>query len=242
MQLIPAIDLLEGGVVRLLKGDFATRTSYAREPVALAESFREAGARLLHVVDLNAARGDAGNNRNLVQQLAGVKGLRVQCGGGVRTEEDVIALLEAGASRVVIGSRAVRDPERVLAWLRIFGPEPVVLALDVRMNRDAPELLTQGWQEASGVVLWPLLERYVQNGLRHLLCTDINCDGTLLGPNVGLYREILRRYPELALQASGGIGDMNDVEELAIASIPSAIVGRALLEGRVPLTALEAVA
>lgn len=242
MQLIPAIDLLDGKVVRLLKGDFAERTAYERNPLELAATYRDAGAPLLHVVDLNAARGDATNNRDVVQELAGVSGLAVQCGGGVRNEESVVRLLDAGAARVVIGSRAVRDPERVAGWLRLFGAEQIVLALDVRTSRGEPELLTHGWQEASGVLLWPLLDRYVKHGLRHLLCTDIDCDGTLQGPNVSLYTEILRRHPELALQASGGIGSLDDVMRLKGADVPSAIVGRALLEGHVPITALQAVA
>ena len=242
MQLIPAIDLFEGEVVRLLKGDFSERTGYARDPLELATAYRDAGATLLHVVDLNAARGDTVDNREVVQRLAGVPDLRVQCGGGIRNEEVIIGLLDAGAARVVIGSRAVRDPERVLAWLALFGAEQIVLALDVRTSGGEPELLTQGWQEASGVVLWPLLDRYVKHGLRHLLCTDIDCDGTLQGTNVSLYTEILDRHPGLALQASGGIGSMEDVARLKEAGVPSAIVGRALLEGRLPITALQEVA
>lgn len=242
MQLIPAIDLLDRSVVRLLKGDFLARTEYERDALELAMNYRDAGAPLLHVVDLNAARGDTEDNREVVQRLAGVPGLDVQCGGGIRNEESIIRLLDAGAARAVIGSRAVRDPERVLGWLQLFGAEQLVLALDVRTSGGEPELLTQGWQEASGVLLWPLLEHYVQHGLRHLLCTDIDCDGTLQGTNVSLYTEILRRHPELALQASGGIGSMEDVARLKDAGVPSAIVGRALLEGRVPMAALQAVA
>lgn len=242
MQLIPAIDLLDDNVVRLLKGDFAERTAYERNPMELAASYRDAGAPWLHVVDLNAARGDDMDNCDLVQQLAGLPGLAVQCGGGVRDEESIVRLLDAGAARVVIGSRAVRDPERVVAWLRLFGSDQIVLALDVRTSGGEPELLTRGWQEASGVLLWPLLERYVKHGLRHLLCTDIDCDGTLQGANVSLYTEILQRHPELALQASGGIGSMEDVARLKDAGVPFAIAGRALLEGRVPMTALQAVA
>lgn len=242
MQLIPAIDLLDGTVVRLLKGDFAERTAYECQPLELAAMYCDAGAPLLHVVDLNAARGDATDNREVVRQLAGMQGLEVQCGGGIRDEESIIRLLDAGAARVVIGSRAVRDPERISAWLRLFGAEQVVLALDVRTSDGEPELLTHGWQEASGVLLWPLLDRYVKHGLRHLLCTDIDCDGTLQGTNVSLYTEILRRHPDLSLQASGGIGGMEDVMWLKDAGVPSAIVGRALLEGRVPMTALQTVA
>ncbi len=236
MQLIPALDLLDGEVVRLLRGDFAQRTRYGRDPVVFANGFREAGATALHVVDLNAARGDAGNNRALVRELAAIEGLEVQCAGGVRHVESLLELLEAGAERVVIGSLAVRDPEQVAGWLERFGAGRIVLALDVSLDEaDEPMLLTHGWREASGVSLWPLLERYATAGLVHVLCTDVGRDGTLQGPNLELYRRILERHPGLALQASGGIGCLEDVRMLAAAGIPAAILGRALLEGRVPL-------
>lgn len=236
MRLIPAIDLLDGGVVRLLRGDFAQATRYDRGAVALAEAFREAGAQALHVVDLNAARGDARANRELVAELAAVDGLRVQCAGGVRAEDDVRALLDAGAARVVIGSLAAHEPARVSGWLGQFGRERVVVALDVRLDAAGePELLTHGWREASGLALWPLLDRYAEAGLRHLLCTDVGRDGTLQGPNLDLYRAVLERHPGLALQASGGIGDLQHVQALRDGSVPAAIVGRALLEGRVSL-------
>ena len=236
MQLIPAIDLLDGGVVRLLRGDFAEVTRYDRGALALAAAFRDAGARALHVVDLNAARGDTRTNRTLVRELAAVDGLRVQCAGGVKREEDVRELLEAGAERVVIGSVAVHEPERVAGWLEHFGRERVTVALDVRLDAAGePELLTRGWREASGLSLWPLLERYAEAGLRHLLCTDVSRDGTLQGPNLHLYRALLERHPGLELQASGGIGGVEHVRALRDGNLPAAILGRSLLEGRVSL-------
>ena len=236
MRLIPAIDLLDGGVVRLLRGDFAQATRYQRDAVALAAGFRDAGASALHVVDLNAARGDAQANRELVRELAAVDGLRVQCAGGVRSDDSIRELLAAGADRVVIGSLAVHEPARVGGWLELFGCERVVVALDVRLDAAGePELLTHGWREASGLSLWPLLDRYAEAGLRHLLCTDIGRDGTLQGPNLDLYRAVLARHPALALQASGGIGDLQHLRALRDGNVPAAIVGRALLEGRVSL-------
>ena len=236
MQLIPAIDLLDGGVVRLLRGDFAEVTRYDRGAVVLAAAFRDAGAQGLHVVDLNAARGDTRTNRTLVRELAAVDGLRVQCAGGVKSEEDVRELLDAGAERVVIGSLAVNEPARVAAWLEQFGRERVALALDVRLDAAGePELLTRGWREASGLSLWPLLDRYAEAGLRHLLCTDVSRDGTLQGPNLDLYRAVLERHPGLAVQASGGIGSVEHVRALRDGTVPAAVLGRALLEGRVSL-------
>lgn len=236
MQLIPAIDLLDGEVVRLMQGDFARRTAYNHDARELAEAYARDGADVLHVVDLNAARGDTDNNFEIVKRLAKIPGLSVQCGGGIRRESDVLRLFDADVARVVVGSLAVREPERVRAWLRLFGGERVVLALDVRLNEDnEPEVLSHGWRESSGVSLWSLLEIYVRCGLQQVLCTDVSCDGTLAGPNVGLYREMLDRYPGLMLQASGGIGSVDDIQSLRKARLPAAILGRALLEGRVSL-------
>lgn len=236
MQLIPAIDLLDGDVVRLLKGDFDKATRYSGDPVALAEAWRSQGAERLHVVDLNAAKGEAGINRDIVTRLARVAGISVQCAGGVRCAEDADVLFGAGAARIVIGSLAVRDPGHTETLLKRFGPARIVLALDVRIEADRePEVLTHGWQQASGIALWSLLDRYVEAGLEHLLCTDVSRDGTLAGPNVALYREILARYPALCLQASGGIGNTDDVRALETAGVPVAITGRALLDGRIAL-------
>lgn len=236
MQLIPAIDLLDGEVVRLRQGDFTRRTGYDQDPRDLAEAYAQEGANVLHVVDLNAARDDAGNNCEIVKRLAKIPALSVQCGGGIRRESDVLRLFDAGVARIVVGSLAVREPERVRAWLRLFGSERVVLALDVRLNEGGePEVLSHGWRESSGVSLWSLLETYVRSDLQHVLCTDVSRDGMLSGPNIDLYREVLNRYPGLMLQASGGIGSVDDMHALQKAGLPAAILGRALLEGRVSL-------
>lgn len=244
MQLIPAIDLLDGEVVRLRQGDFDRRTRYPDSPAVLLESFRDAGAELVHVVDLNAARGDARNNRDVIKNLADLPGVRIQCGGGVRRHEDVSALLDAGVARVVIGSLAVRDPECVIAWLETFGSERIVLALDVKTSAHGePRLLTQGWREESEMAFWPLLARYCEAGLAHLLCTDSGRDGMLAGPNHALYRDILQRHPQLGLQASGGVTNVDDLRVLRDDKVPAVILGRALLEGRVALSdAQEALA
>lgn len=236
MQLIPAIDLLDGCVTRLFQGDFAQSTRYAERATDIATRWRARGANVLHVVDLNAARGDANDNRERVHELAGVDDLVVQCGGGVRSRDDVMRLLGSGAARVVIGSLAVRQPPDVQEWMRALGAERVVIALDVKTHagRD-PEVLTQGWLDASGKSLWPVLDDYAEAGMQHLLCTDVSRDGTLSGSNVALYSEILRRYPELGLQASGGIGCIDDIRALRDAGVPAAILGRALLDGRLSL-------
>ena len=243
MKLIPAIDLLYGDVVRLYQGDYEQRTHFAQEPAEIAQAYYASGATLLHLVDLNAARRDAQDNLVLVEDIVRAAPLPVQTGGGIRDEARLEKLLAAGVQRVVIGSLAVKDPGQVRGWLRNFGPEKVVLALDVRIDAAGePRLLTEGWQEEGGESLWPLLEEYVQEGLLHLLCTDISRDGTLAGTNVELYIDIMRRYPALQLQASGGIGSLDDISALRDANVPAVILGRALLEGRFTLEEAATVA
>ena len=233
MECIPAIDLSQGRVVRLAQGDFARRSDYAVEPAALAERYADAGARRLHVVDLDGAAGDGGN-RNLVRRLCAIRGLEIQVGGGVRDEDTLAALFAAGAAAVVIGSLAVRDAARVRTWLARFGGERLVLAFDVQMDDDGiPEVRTDAWRRSSGLSLWELVQRYRDAGLRKLLCTDVSRDGLLQGPNLELYKECLGRFPEFEWQASGGVGGPKDLSALAEAGVPAAIVGRALLEGRV---------
>lgn len=242
MKCIPAIDLLDGGVVRLLKGDYAQVTHYPLPPRAYAERVRDAGLDTLHVVDLNAARGDTEDNERIVVELAGIEGLVVQVGGGVRNEQRLLRMLEAGASRVVVGSVAAENPDCVMRWMELFGPERIVPALDVRVTAGAePEVLVQGWQEASGRRLWPLLEQYRAAGLQAMLCTDVSRDGTLSGPNVELYRDILRAVDDVEVQASGGVGGIDDLRTLASAGLPAAIIGRAWLDERITLDAIRSI-
>jgi len=233
----PAIDLLAGRVARLRQGDYARATRYPADPVALARAYASGGACWLHLVDLDAARDGAGADLELVGRIAAIEGLRLQVGGGVRDDATLSALLAAGASRVVIGSIAVRRPELAIEWLDRYGPERVCLALDVRVGGDGEYYPgASGWRETSATTLEALLDRYrAAVPLRHLVCTDIARDGMLAGPNVGLYRALAARYPDLEIQASGGVRDASDVAELRAAGAAGAIVGVALLEGRVSL-------
>ena len=231
---IPAIDLRGGNVVRLRQGDYSQQTSYRVEPLTLAHEYAAAGATWLHVVDLDGAR--AGNLANLrtITALAGGR-LSVQAGGGVRGDDDVERLLDAGVSRVVVGSVAIRDPERVAGWLARHGAERICIALDTRNEAGRWRLPSAGWTENESATLDDLAPRYAAAGAKHLLCTDIARDGMLAGPNVELYRHVRELAPALALQASGGVRDVADIRAVRDAGAAGVVLGRSLLEGHLTL-------
>lgn len=235
-MLIPALDLIDGQVVRLVKGDFAQQTTYSNDPVAVACQYRDSGAEFIHLVDLDGARNPAKRQLALLAEITKQTGLPVQTGGGIRSKSDVQQLLAAGVQRAVIGSKAVKDPTEVLAWLHEFGPEAIVLALDIHIDADGQRwLATEGWQEQSNVTLDAVLQTYIAAGLRHVLCTDISRDGTLTGANVALYSELKKQYPSIAWQASGGVAGLNDLTELKAQNCDSVILGKALLTGKFTL-------
>lgn len=234
MILYPAIDVLDGRVVRLAKGDFNAVTDYGGDPLAVAQAWRTAGADWLHLVDLSGARDGARRQTGLVAAVASA-GLRIQTGGGVRTAEDVEALLDAGASRVVVGSLAVSDPQAVIGWIARFGPERIAAAFDVKMEGGAAYPTLKGWTERAERTLPELLADYRRAGLTHALVTDVARDGMLTGPNTGLYRDLIAARPDIAWQASGGVSSLEDVRALKAAGLSGAIMGRALFEGRFAL-------
>lgn len=228
----PAIDVRGGRVVRLRQGDYGRETRYAGEPLHVAKRYADAGAEWLHLVDLDAARAGGFSLLPLLATLKAETPLRVQTGGGVRDTADVEALLDAGAHRVVVGSLAVRDPDTVIGWMRHFGVDHITVALDARRAGDGRwHLPTAGWTQPSDNELGPLLRRYADAGLRHLLCTDIARDGMLSGPNLGLYRHLHALAPGVRLQASGGIRDVADVVAARDAGCAGAVLGKALLDG-----------
>jgi phosphoribosylformimino-5-aminoimidazole carboxamide ribotide isomerase len=232
MKLIPAIDLRGGRCVRLLKGDFEQETRYAVDPVALAEQYASLGARWLHVVDLDGAKRGQPVNLPLIRRMQEAAGISVQLGGGIRTRASLELALGV-AERAVVGSLAVSDPDLVASWLTEFGPERLTLALDVRLTADGtPLIATHGWTRASSLTLAAAIERFAAAGLKHVLCTDIDRDGALSGPNVELYRECAARWPSIAFQASGGVRGAADLAALAEAGAAATVSGKALLEGR----------
>lgn len=229
-SLFPAIDLRHGRCVRLLEGDAAHETVYGDDPVAVASGFAAAGARWVHVVDLDAAFGD-GSNRDLVAAIAAHGGLKTQTGGGLRTEADVAAVLDAGAARAVIGTAAIEDPALVRRCVERWGAERIVVGLDARGRRPA----IRGWREEAGADLFDLAAALVDAGVRTLIYTDIERDGTMAGPNLAMATRLARRTgAEVIL--SGGVASLADLAAAAAEqSLSGAILGRALYEGRVEL-------
>ncbi|MEP7246789.1 MAG: 1-(5-phosphoribosyl)-5-[(5-phosphoribosylamino)methylideneamino]imidazole-4-carboxamide isomerase [Gammaproteobacteria bacterium] len=234
MLLIPAIDLRNGRCVRLFKGDFNAETRYEFEPQDLLVRYRDFGATWLHVVDLDGAKDGVLANRDTIVALASQRALRIQVGGGMRSPEAIEDLLSNGVERAVIGSAAVERPLEVVRWMKTFGPERICLALDVKLDAGGePRVRTRGWTEGTGVSLWQALEPFLSVGLKHVLCTDIDRDGALTGPNVDLYRRALERFPQLTWQASGGVRDAADLAALARLGMAAAVSGKALLEQRI---------
>ena len=232
MELIPAIDLRDGRCVRLLRGDFDRETRYEVDPVELAVRYRDLGARWLHVVDLDGAKQGESRNLPLVERMRSASGLKVQLGGGLRSRAGLLRALSL-ADRAVVGSLAATEPATVGSWLDELGGERLALALDVRIGGDgAATIATHGWTKASAVTLTEAVERYLTHGLRHVLCTDIERDGALTGPNVDLYADCVRRWPRIALLASGGIRGARDLAALAAVGVAGAVSGKALLEGK----------
>jgi phosphoribosylformimino-5-aminoimidazole carboxamide ribotide isomerase len=234
MLLIPAIDLRNGRCVRLFQGDFAAETRYEHEPHELLRRYLEFGASWLHVVDLDGAKDGVLANRSVIVALASQRGIKLQVGGGVRSAAAIDDLLRNGVERVVIGSAAIERPEEVTAWFGRFGSDRICLALDVRVDRDGePRVHTRGWREGTAISLWEAISRYPDGMIKHVLCTDIERDGALSGPNLDLYRTALSRFPRLSWQASGGVRDAADLAALAGIGMSAAVSGKALLEERI---------
>jgi phosphoribosylformimino-5-aminoimidazole carboxamide ribotide isomerase len=232
----PALDIRNGAVVRLVQGDYNQQTTYGDDVLPRAQAFADTGAGWMHLVDLDAAKAGGYTLATLLGQIRTQTGLNIQTGGGVRGRDDVAAILAAGASRVVVGSVAVRDPITVIGWLAEFGAERITIALDTRQGEDGVwRLPVHGWTETADVTLDELAQRYAAAGMQHLLCTDISRDGMLSGPNIALYTHLVALLPGVAVQASGGVRDLADVAAAKAAGCGGAVLGKALLEGRLQL-------
>ena len=232
MQVIPAIDLVEGKCVRLYQGDFERKTVYADDPVTQALSFASAGFSRLHVVDLEGARDGGGRNRPSIHRILKSIDIPVQLGGGIRESQDVAQLLDWGISHMILGTVVLRQPEQVEEWLEKWGPDPFIVSLDLRKGR----LQSQGWLEESSLDLKQVVERVLSWGLSQVICTDVERDGTLEHPNYASYSQLLEMLgPSTSLVAAGGISNLDQVDRLRQIGVGGAIVGKALYEGGLSL-------
>jgi len=231
MNIIPAIDLYGGKCVRLYKGDFNQMKVYADNPAEMAQRFEEMGCTHLHVVDLEGARKGRVQQAHVVESIASASELIIDFGGGIKTDADVTDILNAGADKFTAGSIATRDKERVLGWLEGYGSDKVILGADARNKKVAVD----GWNEATSFDVIQFIKDYVENGITQVICTDIETDGTLAGPSIGLYKEIQRESPVLDLIASGGVRDLSHIEQLIEIGVTGVIVGKAIYEGTLDL-------
>lgn len=236
IELIPAIDIIDGKCVRLSQGDYNSKKVYNENPVEVAKELEAHGIRRLHVVDLDGAASHHVVNYRTLEQIASRTSLVIDFGGGGKSDEDLIIAFESGAQMVTGGSIAVKNPERFCHWLQTYGSERIILGADVKDRRIA----VNGWKDESACELFPFLEDYVGKGIRKVICTDINCDGMLQGPSISLYKEMLEAHPDLYLIASGGVGSTEDIRQLEATGIPAVIFGKALYEGRITFKELEA--
>lgn len=238
MEIIPAIDIIDGKCVRLSKGDYNAQKTYSDNPLEVARMFQDAGLKRLHLVDLDGARSSHVVNHRTLESIAGHTGLTIDFGGGIKSDEDLRIVFSSGAAMATVGSIAVSHPELMLEWTGTYGPDRMILGADVRDGF----ISVSGWKEDSRLALTDFLKDYTSKGITRVLCTDINRDGMLQGPATDLYRSILKDFPDMKLIASGGVSSMEDLIGLKEAGLPSAIVGKAYYEGRVTLDQLSELA
>jgi phosphoribosylformimino-5-aminoimidazole carboxamide ribotide isomerase len=235
MRIIPAIDIIDGKCVRLSQGDYDQKKIYNENPVEVALSFAEAGLKDLHVVDLDGAKAGKVTNWKVVEAIASSTKLRIDFGGGIKTEEEIERLFSIGVSQVNLGSIAVKNREMVYMWLKKFGGDKIILSADVKNEMIA----ISGWMENSAIALSDFISDYLAQGIRYVTCTDISTDGMLSGPNTGLYERMLAQFPALKLIASGGVSGMDDLKKLREIGVEGVIVGKAIYERRVTLKELQ---
>lgn len=235
MDIIPAIDLIDGKCVRLSQGDYGRKTVYNENPLEVAKMFEDSGIRRLHLVDLDGAKAHHIVNHKVLETIASKTNLVIDFGGGLKTDDDLRIAFECGATMITGGSIAVKSPDIFEGWIARFGAERIILGADVKDEKIA----VTGWTEDTDQTLLPFLSGYKQKGITKVICTDISKDGMLLGPSTKLYQKVLQEFPDLYLVASGGVSCMRDLEELAQAGLPAVIFGKAIYEGRIALKDLS---
>lgn len=234
MEIIPAIDIIEGKCVRLTQGDYAQKKVYNENPLEVAKEFEGAGLQRLHLVDLDGAKAGQVKNWKVLETIAGKTSLVIDFGGGIKKEEDVRVVFNSGAALATVGSIAVKNEVELVQWFSVFGADKFLLGADVKDEKIA----IGGWLETTDIWIYDLIEKYVQHGIRQLFCTDVSKDGKLEGPAVELYKNIVGKFPELHFIASGGVSNLSDLHALREAGCKGAIVGKAIYEGRVKLSEL----
>lgn len=235
IELIPAIDIINGQCVRLTKGDYNQKKIYNDNPVEVAMNFEKLGFKRLHVVDLDGAKSKHIVNDGVLKEITKATNLIVDFGGGIKTKDDIEKAFEAGASMVTIGSVAVTNRQLFLEWIEMYGAERLILGADVRNGK----ISINGWKEDSSEELLPFLKQYVDKGVKNVLCTEISKDGTLQGPAINLYKDIMKAYPQLHLIASGGVSSNDDITDLDNAGIPAVVFGKAFYEGKIDIKSLD---
>lgn len=233
---IPAIDIIDGKCVRLTQGDYAQKTVYNENPVEIAKQFEKAGLKRLHLVDLDGAKAGAVKNWKVLETIASQTSLIIDFGGGIKKVEDVQVVFNSGAAFATIGSLAVKNEALFVEWLQQFGASKFLLGADVKDEKIA----VGGWLETTDIVIYDFIEKYIAHGIQQVFCTDVSKDGKLEGPSVELYKNIITKFPALHFIASGGVSNIQDLEELKAIGCKGAIVGKAIYEGRVTLSELKA--
>lgn len=235
MRIIPAIDIIDGKCVRLTQGDYAQKKVYNENPLEIAKSFEDAGLQYLHLVDLDGAKAGKVVNWDVIDSITKYTRLNVDFGGGIKTDEEISKLFEAGVKQVNLGSIAVKNQDLVRRWIEIYGADQIILSADVKNEKIA----ISGWLEDSSISIYDFIHDYLAKGIRYITCTDISTDGMLQGPNVALYKKLLQTFPEVKLIASGGVSSLNDLHDLQKIKVNGVIIGKAIYEGRISLTDLN---
>lgn len=231
INIIPAIDIIQGKCVRLSQGDYTKQKTYNENPLEVAKSFEDHGIKHLHLVDLDGAKSSKVVNWKVLESIANNTSLKIDFGGGVKSDEDIRKVFESGANQITAGSIAVKSPDKVYEWMSTYGSERIILGADVKNNKIA----INGWKEESKIELFSFLEDFTKKGVEHVICTDISKDGMMAGSSIDLYKEIMSRFPALKLIASGGVSSMREIQELQTSNLHGAIVGKAIYEGQITL-------
>jgi phosphoribosylformimino-5-aminoimidazole carboxamide ribotide isomerase len=237
MRIIPAIDIIDGKCVRLTQGDYGKMKVYREDPLEVAKEFEDADLEYLHLVDLDGAKKGEVVNWKVIQKIQENTALQVDFGGGVKTDEEVKNLLDFGISQINVGSLAVKEPEKFIGWLKEFGAENFILSADVK----GENVSINGWLESTDFRLFDLVSQFAGHGLEYLCVTDIATDGMMTGPNIGLYKKLKSKFPDLKIIASGGVSSLDDLKELKYLNIHGVIIGKAIYEGKIKLEELKTI-